>query len=269
MKLASTEVHVWLAFDREIPDAHVMRELAAQLEPAEHERAGRLRTETLRYQFLVTRVLQRTALSAYSARVAPADWRFVNGAYGKPELAPPFAALGLHFNVAHTAGLIALALARTAVGIDVENSRARVAPLRIAPRYFSTDEARELAGLPAGEQARRFYALWTLKESWLKATGRGLAAGLDNIAFALDSEHTAARVTIANDDAAHWRFWQAQPSGEHLLALALRSEHGGAVRVRMQRWLPATPLAPALLAAPRALGTVAMAGSGQEQRAQA
>lgn len=269
MELAPGEIDVWLAFDREISAGRDLAELVARLEPEERERAERMRSAALRHQFLVTRALQRTALSAYSPGVAPADWRFVNGEYGKPELAAPFAALGLHFNVAHTAGLVALAVARTAVGIDVENSRARTAPLRIASHYFSADEARELEAQPAEEQIQRFFALWTLKESWLKATGRGLAAGLDNITFVLDPQHAAASVAIANDDGAPWRFWQARPSAEHVLALAARAEQGGEFRVRMQRWLPAALLVLDPLVAPRALGTAASAASGQEQRAQA
>jgi 4'-phosphopantetheinyl transferase len=269
VKLAPAHVDVWLAFDRDIPETHVGPQLTALLAPDELERAGRLRSAVLRHQFRVTRILQRTVLSAYAAEVAPADWRFVSGAHGKPELAQPFAALGIHFNVAHSAGLVALAVARdAAVGIDVENTRARAAPLAVAARYFSADEARDLQALPAGEQALRFYSLWTLKESWLKATGRGLAAGLRNVSFVLDDRHAAVRVALANDVTAHWHFWQAQPGAEHVLALALHSEQGGEFGVRMQRWSHATPHAPEPLAAPRALGTAA-AGSGQEQRAQA
>jgi len=269
MELAPGEIDVWLAFDREISAGRDLAELVARLAPEEREHARRMRSAALRHQFLVTRALQRTALSAYASSVEPADWRFVEGEFGKPELAAPFAAHGLHFNVAHTAGLVALAVARTAVGIDVENSRARTAPLRIASHYFSAEEARDLEAQPAGEQIRRFFALWTLKESWLKATGRGLAAGLDNIAFVLDPEHAAASVAIENDDGAHWRFWQAQPSAEHVLALAARAEQGGEFQVRMQRWLPAELLVLDRLAAPRALRSPAGAESGQEQRSQA
>ena len=40
----------------------------------------------------------------------------------------------------------------------------------------------------------RFYALWTLKESWLKATGEGLAGGLDRVSFRFDERAVATAV---------------------------------------------------------------------------
>jgi 4'-phosphopantetheinyl transferase len=235
LKLAVDEVHVWLAFDGEIHDDVLLRGYEAMLEPAEHERRARFMSEQLRHQFLVTRALQRTMLAEYAPGAEPSDLRFVMGEQGKPALAPEFAALKLHFNVAHTQGLVALAVSRKpTLGIDVENATARTAPVEIANRFFSAGEARDLADLPPAGQSSRFYALWTLKESWLKATGLGIAAGLGNVSFEFGSDDRATRVSILNDDAREWTFWQARPSVEHVLAVASR----GAMRVRMWRCVP-------------------------------
>ena len=270
MNLPPTEVHVWLAFDHDAREPRRVAEMAALLDSGERERLARLRTTELRHQFLLTRALTRTVLSAYATDVAPGAWGFASAAHGKPMLAPPFAGRGLHFNIAHTAGLVTLAVAREpAVGIDVENLAARAARLKIAERYFSANETAALAALPAGEQARRFFALWTLKESWLKATGRGLADGLGNVSFALDPGHAALSVAFANDAAGAWRFWQAQPSADHVLALALRTASDAGVAVQMRRWAPGLPVEPECLAAPRPLGARDAPASGQEQRAQA
>jgi 4'-phosphopantetheinyl transferase len=255
LKLAGDEIHVWLAFDGELHDAALLRGYEAMLEPAEHERRGRFMSEHLRHQFLVTRALQRTALAEYAPGVAPGDLRFVVGAQGKPALAPEFLALNLHFNVAHTQGLVALAVGREAtLGIDAENITARTAPLPIANRFFSSEEARALAALPPHEQPARFFALWTLKESWIKATGLGIAAGLGNVSFDFGNDHRAARVSLVNDEARRWAFWQARPTDEHVLALALRREsepvHGESVaRVQMWRCVPGSSTRQALPAA--------------------
>jgi 4'-phosphopantetheinyl transferase len=133
--------------------------------------------------------------------------------------------------------------------------------LHIAPRYFTAVEAAALEALPVDQQAARFYALWTLKESWLKATGEGLAGGLDRVSFHFDDARFGAGVSFSDDQAARWRFWQAAPSAEHLLALALRSELD-AVDVSLFTLQPGVSLRGSRLAAPRAVPTA----SDQEQR---
>jgi 4'-phosphopantetheinyl transferase len=223
--LAPHEIHVWLAFDRELDDPAWNAAHAGLLSAEENERRGKLYSDELRHQFLVTRALQRLVLSRYVPEVEPRAWTFTTGEYGKPALAAPFAAHGLHFNLAHTKGLVACVLSRQPeIGIDVENLRTRTTPLHLAPRYFTEREAGALAALPEPERPARFYALWTLKESWLKATGQGLAAGLANASFDLDAAHRLCAVAFAGDDASRWRFWQYRPSDEHALAVALRAD---------------------------------------------
>lgn len=235
MKLAGNEIHVWLAFEGEFQEEAVLRGFESLLAPDERAARERLRAPGLPRQFLLTRALLRSALSAYAPEVAAADWRFASAEHGKPALAPAFAATGLHFNIAHTAGLVAIAMSRQpAVGVDVESLGGRPPPLDVAPRYFNDAEARELAALAPADQPLRFYALWTLKESWLKATGEGLAGGLDRIAFTFGDLWHADGVRLSGDDPASWRFWQAMPSDDHLLALALRGPLPE-VRVRMLR----------------------------------
>ena len=53
----------------------------------------------------------------------------------------------------------------------------------MAERYFSAAETRELRNLPKASQVKRFYELWTLKESVLKLVGPGYQRGLSKIEF--------------------------------------------------------------------------------------
>ena len=63
MKLARHEIHVWLAFDREIDDPEVLRAFEALLTPEELATRARLRAPHLPRQYLVTRALLRSLLS--------------------------------------------------------------------------------------------------------------------------------------------------------------------------------------------------------------
>jgi 4'-phosphopantetheinyl transferase len=255
MNLAAAQIDVWLSFDAELSDEKSLREYAGLLAPDEMDRARRYRDEPRRRQFVVTRALTRTALSHYAPEVGPANWRFMSGAHGKPALASSFAKHGLHFNAAHAAGLVALAVARAPdVGIDVEDVVEGRMTLAVASRYFDADEVRELESLPTGETRRRFFALWTLKESWLKATGQGLAAGLGNISFSLDAAHRARAVRFANETGGSWSFWQAQVSHRHLLAMAVHVAAATDWNVNVYRCVPGTPPTRAALPALRPLG---------------
>lgn len=93
----------------------------------------------------------------------------------------------------HTDGLIGLAVTRgNAVGIDAESllRTTRTNPLKVAQRRFSNVEIRQLEESRDGEErATLFIKLWTLKESYVKATGKGIdaAPGLKGFGFSLSA----------------------------------------------------------------------------------
>ncbi|CAI7832649.1 unnamed protein product, partial [Closterium sp. NIES-54] len=106
-------------------------------------------------------------------------------------------AVSLNFNVSHTEGLIALAVtAAMPVGVDVEGSARcpRRGVLPVARRRFAAEEAAWVgAGRDETERQRRFLHLWTLKEAYVKAHGRGMnALPFRSFAFRLSPSHQAA-----------------------------------------------------------------------------
>ena len=240
MNLADDEIHLWWSFERPQDEA-ALAQMTSILEPREIERVNTAHAAETKLRFLAARAMQRTVLTRYAPGIDPASLRFVKGEHGKPILAPGFQSLKLHFNLTHTQGFIAIAVSRHRdIGIDAENLYERTTALQLARRYFTAEEARNLEALPPERQPARFYSLWTLKESWMKASGRGISAALDNAAFSLDDQHQIVGMSFAAYDAADWRFWQYQPTEEHLLALALRAP--GATRgvtVVTQEWRPA------------------------------
>lgn len=210
-------VQVWIARESLADDPVVAARIDALLGDDERERQSRFRVPAPRRLDLVTRGLQRIVLSRLEPGVSPADWRFVRSEMGRPSLAAPFDSTGLHFNLAHTRGLVVMAAGRVPqIGIDVEADDKRV-NLEVAKRYFSTAEAAALFALPPEHRAQRFLRLWTLKESYLKATGHGVAGGLARTSFELGDP-----VTFQRDDepdAGRWVFREYRPPG-YLVALA-------------------------------------------------
>lgn len=109
--------------------------------------------------------------------------QFAVGQYGKPSLqdAPNF-----HFNIAHAGEWVVGAFANEPVGIDVECAGPTEDDL--AKAVMSSAELNHYLSLPEPEQTDYFYRLWTLKESFLKATGQGLSVDPTTLTIKRDEQ---------------------------------------------------------------------------------
>lgn len=222
----AAEIHLWLAFDATLRGAPLLARFESSMNAAERARWERFRHEPTRLRHVVARGVQREVLSRYHPSVAPADWRFEAPGNGKPRIAAAHGIRGFEFNLTHTEGLTALAVTRdAALGVDAENVTGDTS-LDVARHYFTPAEVAALEDLDGGQRQMRFYELWTLKESWLKATGSGLSTALDRIAF--DFAHGA--VTVVGEGSGHWHFTLIRPSAMHVLVVAVNAVAAPAIR---------------------------------------
>lgn len=145
----------------------------------------------------------------------------VDGEHGRPELAEP-SQRTLQFNWSHSRNTALIAVTRGVTpGIDLEHVRPRAHAMQLAQRFFHPDEAAALAVLPASEQEAAFLQLWTGKEAVLKATGRGIAFGLDRLRLAV-APAPPQLIWIDGDDPAQWRLHALSAGAGHVASLAWR-----------------------------------------------
>lgn len=175
-ELADGEIQVWLAH-LNAPKARLAA-LAATLSADEQERAARFRFPEHRDRFIVARGGLRELLSAYLGEPAAA-LRFQHGARGKPVLAD--ATAGLHFNLSHSGDRALYAIARRAVGVDLEVVERRVDITAVAERVCTAREWTAFQALSAERLQEAFFTCWTRKEAVAKAMGAGLASGLNTL----------------------------------------------------------------------------------------
>lgn len=150
------------------------------------------------------------------------------GEHGRPALAGTLAG-ALDFNWSHSGELALVALAHgIAPGIDVELLRTRASALDIAERFFTAAEAEWLRTQADEYQQRAFFELWTAHEAVLKATGQGIAFGLDRLAFA-PTAHGMRLHRLDGDDPAAW---QVRPIAVGDTAVATLAWRGGPRRIR-------------------------------------
>lgn len=246
-------IDLWLTYYDEASSPALQERMRLLLSDAERAQQARFHFADDRLRYLVTRAMVRTVLSRYAA-VAPAAWTFATNAYGRPELAARHAGYGLHFNISHTRGLIALAIsANRDLGVDVEHLTARAGAAGIASQFFSPHEVAALGALPEAHRQERFFEYWTFKESYIKARGMGLSLPLDRFSFEL-SDPQAVRIAFddgfGDSDPQRWCFWQARPTPDYLLALCARRSQAMAPAVTVRKVLPLVadlPLVPTWL----------------------
>ncbi|MBB1382516.1 4'-phosphopantetheinyl transferase superfamily protein, partial [Shewanella sp. SR41-2] len=164
-------------------------------------KVSRYRSVSARNNGLQVRLGLRAVLSLHS-ELKPNEWRFNYGAKGKPALTPDLLAkTGLHFNLSHSGEwlMIGILIASNAeqkteptsedvsnewvcrpqqaicFGVDIERERSSTDIVPILNHYFTDAETNTLLQLPEELQRQRFFDLWSVKESYIKARGLGLA----------------------------------------------------------------------------------------------
>lgn len=138
----------------------------------EQQRASEFKSQRRRQQFVFSRALARALLEQVTGEKA-SSFTLASDERGKP-----FCVDGPAISISHSRELVACAVADSGeVGIDIEFPGRSRDTAGIAARFFSADEAAWLTSQPED----RFYMLWVLKEAWLKATGAGIAGGLDSL----------------------------------------------------------------------------------------
>ncbi|NLD48108.1 MAG: 4'-phosphopantetheinyl transferase superfamily protein [Clostridiaceae bacterium] len=111
------------------------------------------------------------------------DMEFKTNEYGKPYLE---GADNFHYNLSHSGEYVVCAVSDKPVGIDIE--RIKDMKFDIAERFFSKEETQSLLSIDEEYRLERFFDFWTLKESYIKADGKGLSIPLDSFSFQIKED---------------------------------------------------------------------------------
>mgnify|MGYP001265017662 CR=1 FL=1 len=231
-RLCGSDVHVWVVNTE--TSAACIRELSSTLSRDEKDRADSFKFDYLQRRFCVTRGLLRFFLGTYLA-TPPHEVEFSYGKRGKPFVAAPNE---FQFNLAHCDDLTVYGFAfGCELGIDVERIRDIEDIGAISRHFFCNEEAADLERVEFPKRLDSFFACWTRKEAYIKATGEGLSASLDSFRVAFRPNETPRFMHIGNSasEARLWSLYNMSPRDGYAGALAFRS-------MRSLRVCPAQPL---------------------------
>ncbi|MCL6454188.1 MAG: 4'-phosphopantetheinyl transferase superfamily protein [Alicyclobacillus sp.] len=163
------------------------------------KRVSRCMHPMTRRQVLVADLFVRAVLGRH-LNVTNRQLAFERNEYGKPSLR---GISHVHYNVSHSHEWILCAVGTVEVGVDIQYMQ----PFdhRTVHRYLHPAEQEDIAGQDgAAQQLERFYAIWTRKESYVKALGRGLAEPFSSFCVAIGPREDSPLVDAVSRSP--WRF---------------------------------------------------------------
>ncbi|WP_111977975.1 4'-phosphopantetheinyl transferase family protein [Algibacillus agarilyticus] len=223
--IVANTIEIWQASTEQFDFAHLKASEGHLLNAAEQKKLSEFKFEADQLRYLVTRLFIRKILSHYFSGISPEYWHFKTNAFGKPSIANQKMPFLLPFNLSHTRQQIVCAVSSGVdVGIDIEHVDALREYSDIAARFFSSPESDYIQSLDTEHQRHAFYQIWTLKEAFIKAEGKGLSLPLDQFSFRFDEQNIAysGKGELA-ELKEQYQFYHLKSKADHVLSLAVKS----------------------------------------------
>ena len=146
------------------------------LSKEEKENANSFKMDYHRKCYILSHVILRLLLSKYTG-IIPELIEIHKNKYGKPFIKSD----KLKFNMSHSKGKLAIAMASFEVGIDIEYINPNFDIYEIIDIALSESEKLNIKKLEFSLQKKQFYKYWTQKEAFLKAMGTGINMDLNKL----------------------------------------------------------------------------------------
>lgn len=185
----------------------------------EKERFRLYRNEEDAENYIVGKYLLRTELEKITG-IKAEKLSFSNDLYGRPYLMNPIDGK-LDFNVSHSNKYVTLAINTNGrIGIDIEKNG--LLDLEIMGETLN-DKDLDFIGNRGDNKGSlgRFYKLWTLKESFVKALGCGLRYPVKRLSF--DFNESGSIHMEGNNDSDKWKFETFEIDGQYQLSVCIQN----------------------------------------------
>ncbi len=173
-------------------------------------------------QRFARRFYLRLLLGAY-LRLPGKDVIIQRSRRGKPSLDRTAHTSPLQFSMAKSVDRVLVGITRDIpVGVDLEPSnRTTRNSLRLARRYFSSEEAEALQQLPQSQYDSAFLRAWACKEAVVKAYGEGIANQLCRFTVEMHPEQPPAMLDFDGEGSADWSLAVLRPDADYIGAYAV------------------------------------------------
>lgn len=94
----------------------------------------------------------------------------------------------LYFNLSHSGDMAMCVIADSEIGCDIQKMSDKEEYKKIAQRFFHPEEIQMIENTKEAEKRELFYRIWALKESFIKATGKGFRTPLKDFRVSLKND---------------------------------------------------------------------------------
>lgn len=137
----------------------------------------RLKKTKQKSQSIGAELLLRYAVGQITGKVSNVKWDTDEN--GKPYLTEHD---GIYVNLSHSGDYAVCAVSDVPVGVDIQHCRE--CDMKMAKRFFTVEEAEFIN--KSTDRNSAFFEIWTKKESFVKAVGKGLAIPLNSFSVLTD-----------------------------------------------------------------------------------
>lgn len=152
------------------------------LSPYRQQKIALLKHEKDKNRGLGAGIVLDHGLETYGLRERETEYEF--GEWGKPSLKYHS---DIHFSLSHSGDYAICSIGDKPIGNDIE--RVREGHLKVADRFYAPEELAFLYAVQDEEEiTRRMFRIWTMKESFLKVTGRGISLPMGEFSVMIDEK---------------------------------------------------------------------------------
>ncbi len=197
-ELKGNQVHLWQIDLNQLAEKNSVGYTV--LADDELIKINRLRQPKHQQRALSMRIQLRVLLAAYLNKKA-SDIEFTYDQFGKPQLK----STPLFFNISHSQDTALVAISHNdQMGVDIEHWRVVEQMAAIVNRHYSVLEKKAWQLLNPDQHETVFFNIWTCKEAFIKATGRGLGMGLSRCGFNLREAYQVEDCPVEYGEASQW-----------------------------------------------------------------
>lgn len=184
-------IHVYYSDTSPLHDDDLFKSLYDRVSPERKAKADRLYFRKDRNLSLGAAALLSAGLREYG--LTESEMVYDTGSSGKPFF---LNAPDIHFSLSHSDDKVMVCFSGAELGCDIE--KVKDTDFKIAQRFFCRSEYDAIMeNAEYGRRRETFFRLWTLKESFVKATGKGMSLAAN--AFEIDLSGDRVRVRDDTD----------------------------------------------------------------------
>jgi len=218
------KIHIWSA-NLDQPE-YISQKYYSVLSLQEKAQADKRKIKELRNRFIISKGILRQLLADYLGYETQ-EIEFEYNGFGKPSISFSSNADDICFNLSHSNHLAVFAFAKNKnIGIDIQQVQGIPDMDGVVNLCFSEFEKEWFYRISPAEKNEIFYKIWTTKEAYIKAIGKGFSFPPDKISLDLNSNNEIVLKEIVGDNnLKRWKLFSFRPKPDFISSVVVENNN--------------------------------------------